>query len=122
MIRAKSINEYIAKAPKGTKAKLREMRAIIKKAAPKAKEGIKWSMPAFYNKRILVMFAAFKNHVSLFPTGSAIKAFTKDLKKFSYSKGTIQFPLDKPLPKSLIKKITAYRVKESLERDKKWRT
>src|SRR6185436_20384561 len=112
MTRAKTISEYINKAPKEAKAKLREMRATIKKAAPKAKEGIKWSMPAFYEKRILVMFAAFKDHVSLFPTGSVLKYFTKDLKKFKHSKGTVQFPFNKPLPKGLIKKITAYRLNE----------
>ena len=121
MIKAKTISEYISKAPREAKAKLREMRATIKKAAPNAREGIKWSMPAFYDKRILVMFAAFKNHVSLFPTGSAIKAFTNDIKKYKTAKGTIQFPFDKPLPKVLIRKITAYRLKESSEKGVKWR-
>lgn len=118
----KTVNEYIAAAPAETRAKLRQMRACIRKAAPGATESLKWSMPAFSGKRILVMYAAFKNHVSLFPTPSPIKALAKDLAGFKTSKGAIQFPLDKALPLALIRKITAFRVRESLEQDKKWWT
>jgi uncharacterized protein YdhG (YjbR/CyaY superfamily) len=98
------------------------MRACIRKAAPDAKEEIKWSMPAYSYSRILVIFGGFKNHIGLFPTPSAIKKFKKEISKFKTSRGTIQFPLEKPLPLSLIKKIVAFRVRESIEEDKKWRS
>src|SRR6202045_102462 len=107
--------------PKAQK-KLREMRACIRASAPDAKESLKWGMPAFSYRRILVTFAAFKHHIGFYPTPSAVSAFARDLKKFATAKGSIQFPLDQPLPLPLIRKITAYRVRESLEQDKKWRT
>jgi uncharacterized protein YdhG (YjbR/CyaY superfamily) len=117
-----SVTEYIdAAAPKEAQKKLREIRACIRKAAPGAKESLKWGMPAFSYKRILVTFAGFKKHIGFYPTPSAVKAFAKDLSKFNTAKGSIQFPLDKPLPLPLIRKITEFRVRESLEQDKKWR-
>lgn len=118
----KTVGEYIAAAPPEARAKLRQMRACIRKAAPRATESLRWSMPAFSARRILVMYAAFKNHVSLFPTPSVTKAFAKDLAGFKTSKGTIQFPLDKPLPSALIRKITLFRVREDAEKDAKWRS
>jgi uncharacterized protein YdhG (YjbR/CyaY superfamily) len=118
----KNIGEYIEGYPKEAQKKLREMRALIRKAAPGAKEGIKWAMPAFSYRRILVMFGGFKHHVGFYPTGSVTKVFTKELSKFKTGRGSIQFPLDKPLPKALIRKITAYRVKEEKEQDKKWKS
>lgn len=121
-IKPQTITEYIAAAPKEAQKKLREMRACIRKAAPHAEESIKWSMPAFSYTRILVMFAAFKHHIGFYPTPSAMKAFAKDLKGYKTAKGSIQFPLEKPLPLSLIRKITAYRVKESRAEDKKWKS
>jgi uncharacterized protein YdhG (YjbR/CyaY superfamily) len=121
-LRPQSVAEYIDAAPAEAKKKLREMRACIRASAPNAKEGLKWGMPAFSYQRILVAFAAFKHHVGFYPTPSAVSAFAKDLKKFATAKGSIQFPLDKPLPLSLIRKITRFRVRESIEQDKKWRT
>jgi uncharacterized protein YdhG (YjbR/CyaY superfamily) len=121
-IRPQSVAEYIDAAPAEAKKKLREMRACIRASAPNAKEGLKWGMPAFSYRRILVTFAAFQYHVGFYPTPSAVSAFAKDLKKFATRKGSIQFPLDKPLPLSLIRKITTFRVRESVEQDKKWRT
>jgi uncharacterized protein YdhG (YjbR/CyaY superfamily) len=118
----KNITEYINSAPKEAQKKLCEIRTCISKAAPSAKESIKWSMPAFSYKRILVMFAGFKKHIGFYPTPSTIKAFKKELSKFKTAKGSIQFPLEKPLPLDLIKKITTFRVKESKEEDKKWKT
>jgi uncharacterized protein YdhG (YjbR/CyaY superfamily) len=118
----KSIVAYIDAAPKEARKKLREMRACIRKAAPNAKEGIKWRMPAFSYRRILVMFAAFKHHIGFYPTRSAMSAFAKELSKFTTGRGSIQFPLQKPLPLALIRKITALRVRESVEKDGKWRT
>src|SRR5579863_2513797 len=121
-MRPKTIEEYIQAAPKEVQKKLREMRACIRAAAPGAKEGLKWGMPAFSYRRILVTFAAFKHHIGFYPTSSAVTAFAKDLSKFSTARGSIQFPLEKPLPLSLVRKITAFRVKESVQQDKKWRT
>jgi uncharacterized protein YdhG (YjbR/CyaY superfamily) len=120
--RPKTIDEYIQAAPKEAQEKLREMRACIRAAAPGAEEGLKWGMPAFSYRRILVTFAGFKNHIGFYPTPSAVTAFAKELSEFSTAKGSIQFPLEEPLPLSLVRKITAFRVKESVEQDKKWRT
>jgi uncharacterized protein YdhG (YjbR/CyaY superfamily) len=120
--RPKNIAEYISAAPTHAQKKLREMRACIRKAAPGAEEGLKWGMPSFSYRRILVTFAAHKHHIGFYPTPSAVSAFAKDLSKFATARGSIQFPLDKPLPLALIRKITAFRVRESTEQDKKWRT
>ena len=98
------------------------MRACIRAVAPDAVEGLKWGMPAFSYQRILVTFAAHKQHIGFYPTPPAVKAFAKELAKFSAASGSIQFPLDKPLPLTLIRRITEYRVKESVEKDGKWRT
>jgi uncharacterized protein YdhG (YjbR/CyaY superfamily) len=120
--RPKTITEYIQAAPKDAQKKLREMHACIRKAAPGATEGLKWGMPAFSYQRILVTFAAHKTHIGFYPTPSAVSAFAKELSKFTTAKGSIQFPLVKPLPLPLIRKITAFRVRESIEQDKKWKT
>lgn len=120
--RPTTVPEYIAAAPKEARAKLREIRALIAAAAPGATQSLKWSMPAFSHARILVTFAAFKNHIGFFPTPSAIRAFKKDLAGFKTSAGTIQLPYDKPLPKALIKRITKFRVQELKARDAKWMT
>ena len=118
----KSVTEYIQAAPPVARKKLRELRACIRASAPGAAEGLKWGMPAFSYRRILVTFAAFKHHIGFYPTPSAVKAFARDLEQFATAKGSIQFPLEKPLPLPLIRKITAFRVRESLEKDGKWRT
>jgi uncharacterized protein YdhG (YjbR/CyaY superfamily) len=120
--RPESITEYINAAPKEARAKLREMRACIRESAPGAKESLKWGMPAFSYRRILVTFAAFKHHIGFYPTPSAVRAFANDLSKFATAKGSIQFPLEKPLPLPLIRKITEFRVRESIEEDGKWKT
>jgi uncharacterized protein YdhG (YjbR/CyaY superfamily) len=115
-----SITEYINAAPKEARKKLREMRACLRKAAPGAKESIKWGVPAFSFQRILFTFAAFKHHIGFYPTPSAVKAFAKDLTQFKTSRSTIQFPLEKPLPLPLIRRIAVFRVRESKEKDVKW--
>jgi uncharacterized protein YdhG (YjbR/CyaY superfamily) len=120
--RPKDITEYIDAAPKEAQKKLWEMHACIRKAAPGATEGLKWGMPAFSYQRILVTFAPHKTHIGFYPTPSAVSAFAKELSKFVTAKGSIQFPLEKPLPLPLIRKITAFRVRESIEQDKKWKT
>ena len=98
------------------------MHACIRKSAPGALESLKWGMPAFSYRRILVTFAAHKTHIGFYPTPSAVSAFAKELSRFVTAKGSIRFPLDKPLPLPLIRKITAFRVRESIEKDEKWKT
>jgi uncharacterized protein YdhG (YjbR/CyaY superfamily) len=117
-----TINEYIAAAPKEAQKKLKEMRRCIRSAAPGAQETLKWGMPAFSYKRILVIFGGFKHHIGFYPTVAAMKPFTKELSKFKTAKGSIQFQLDKPLPLPLIRKITKFRVQESIIEDGKWRS
>ncbi len=117
--RPQSITEYINAAPKEAQEKLREIRACIREAAPGAKESLKWGKPAFSDGRILVMFAAFKHHIGFYPTPSAVRAFAKELSEFATASASIQFPLDKPLPLPLIRKINAFRVRESIEEDGK---
>jgi uncharacterized protein YdhG (YjbR/CyaY superfamily) len=121
-VRPTSVDEYIDAAPKEIQKKLREMRACIRAAAPGAEEGLKWGMPAFSYRRILVTFAGFRRHIGFYPTPSAVTAFKDELQKFATARGSIQLPLEKPLPLPLIRKITQFRVRESLEQDKKWRT
>src|SRR2546430_1020412 len=97
-------------------------RNVVGNSAPGAKESLKWGMPAFSYRRILVTFAAHKHHIGFYPTPPAVRAFAKDLSKFATARGSIQFPLEKPLPLPLIRKITAFRVRESIEQDRKWKT
>ncbi len=125
MIRQKikplSIEEYIAAAPATVQEKLLQMHACIREAAPGAVESLKWSMPAYSYQKILVMFAMFKQHIGFYPMPSAIQAFTKELAKYNSAKGSVQFPLDKPLPLTLIRKIVKFRVKESNDGVIKWK-
>lgn len=118
--KVETVVEYIDLAPKNVQQKLREMRAILKSVSPKANESIKWSVPAFSYDRILYTYAGFKNHIGFYPTPVAMKAFSKDLAKYGTGKGSIKFPLDKPLPKSLIQKIAKFRIKNLKENDAKW--
>src|SRR6202521_5960646 len=120
--RPQTITEYINAAPKEAQKKLREMYTCIRATAPGAKESLKWGMPAFSYRRILVTFAAFKHHIGFYPTPSAVRAFANDLSKFATAGASIQIPLEKPLPLTLIRKITAFRVRESIEKDRKWKT
>jgi uncharacterized protein YdhG (YjbR/CyaY superfamily) len=121
-VKPKNIAEYISAAPKGTQKKLRELHACIRRAAPGAKESLKWGMPAFSYHRILVTFKVFKKHIGFYPTPSAVTAFAHDLVNYKTASSSIQFPLDKPLPLTLIGNITSYRVQESIQEDKKWKT
>jgi uncharacterized protein YdhG (YjbR/CyaY superfamily) len=118
MNQAKDIDEYIGQFPAEVQNKLRDMRMTIQKAAPKAEEAIKYSMPTFVLNGNLVHFAAFKNHIGFYPAPQGIIEFKKELSKYSGSKGAVQFPLDKPLPLSLITKIVKFRVKKNLEKAK----
>src|SRR6266705_3367378 len=94
--RPTSITAYIHAAPKEARKKLREMRACIRASAPGAKESLKWGMPAFSYRRILVTFAGFQHHIGFYPTPPAVRAFAKDLSRFVTARGSIQFPLEKP--------------------------
>jgi uncharacterized protein YdhG (YjbR/CyaY superfamily) len=116
-----SVDEYIQAEPKPVQVKLRQMQACIRAAAPGATESLKWSVPAYSYRRILVMFGAFQHHIGFYPTPSAVRAFKKRLTNYKTATGSIQFPLDQPLPRSLIKAITKFRVKELKERDGKWK-
>ena len=109
---SKDIDEYIAHFPKDVQQLLKKMRLTIRKAAPKAKEKISYCIPTFALDGNLVHFAAFKSHISFFPTPSGIKAFREELSAYKISTGTVQFPLDKPLPLGLISRIVKFRVKE----------
>ncbi len=120
-IKPTTIEEYIDAAPEEVQQKLFQMHECICAAAPGATEGLKWSMPAYSYDRILVTFAVFKNHIGFYPTPSAVKAFAKSLVKYKTAEGSIQFPLDKPLPLELISRITKFRVQESLTGDAKWK-
>jgi uncharacterized protein YdhG (YjbR/CyaY superfamily) len=110
----KTVDEYLAGIPEPARSTLNKMRAAIRSAVPpEATETISYRIPAFKHKGVLVWFAAFSDHCSLFPTASVIEAFKNELKGFTTSKGTIHFPTDKPLPTALIKKLVKARVAQS---------
>jgi uncharacterized protein YdhG (YjbR/CyaY superfamily) len=112
----KSIDEYIAGYPEDIQEILGKIRTIVRKAAPDAQEAIKYQMPTFVLGGNLVHFAAFKNHIGLYPTPSGTEKFKTELAQYESGKGSIQFPLDKPIPYDLISQIVAFRVKENLEK------
>ena len=109
------IEEYISKFPEDIQKILQQIRAAIKKAAPKSVEVISYGMPAFKMNKVLVYFAVGKNHIGFYPTPNAIICFSKELAAYKTSKGAIQFPLDIKIPLTLISKITKFRVTEDLE-------
>src|SRR5712692_5325999 len=107
----KNVDEYLASVPEPARSTLSKMRAAIRSAVPpEATETISYRIPAFKYKGVLVWFAAFSNHCSLFPTASVIEAFKNELRGLSISKGTIHFPTGKPLPTALIKKLVKARI------------
>ena len=111
-----SIDEYIAAFPEEIQKILEELRATIKAAAPEAQEKISYQMPAFALKGNLVYFGAYKNHIGFYPTSSGIQAFKKELSIYEGAKGTVRFPIDKPLPLDLISRIVKFRVAENLKK------
>ena len=117
-----TIEEYIYAAPETVQEKLLQLHECIRAAAPGATESLKWRMPAYSYQKILVTFAVFKNHIGFYPMPSAIEAFAKDLTKYKTAQGSIQFPLEQPLPLPLIRKIVLFRVKESNDDVIKWRS
>jgi uncharacterized protein YdhG (YjbR/CyaY superfamily) len=112
----KSIDEYIANFPKDVREILEKLRITIREAAPVAEEAISYRMPTFRLNGNLVHFAAHKNHIGFYPTPSGIEKFKKELSVYEGAKGSVQFPIDKPLPLDLVDKIVRYRVAENLER------
>ena len=106
------IDDYVATCPKDVQKKLEELRKAIHEAAPEAEETISYGMPAFKLHKVLVYFAAAKNHIGFYPTASPVVAFEKELAEFKHSKGAVQFPLDEPMPLDLVRRIVEFRVKE----------
>jgi len=110
----KNIDEYLATVPEPARGTLKKIRAAIRSIVPReATETISYGMPAFKHNGVLVWFAAFSKHCSFFPTASVIEAFKHELKGYSTSKGTIQFPTDKPLPAALVKKLVKARIAQT---------
>ena len=114
-----TIDEYIAQFPKDVQVMLEKMRTIIHKAAPKAEEAMAYGIPTFKLNGNLVHFGGYKSHIGFYPAPSGIEAFKKELAKYEGSKGTIRFPLDKPLPATLITKVVKFRVTKNMEKAKK---
>ena len=120
MEKVNSIDEYIAGFPANIQKLLQQVRNTIKKAAPGAEEAIKYAIPTFtLNGGNLVHFAAFKNHIGFYPTPHGIEAFEKELSAYKGAKGSVQFPLDHPMPLELISKIVKYRVTHNVTKAKK---
>jgi uncharacterized protein YdhG (YjbR/CyaY superfamily) len=113
-----SIDEYIESFPQETQKILLEIRATIKAAAPQAEEKISYQMPTFFLNGNLVHFAAFKNHIGLYPTPSGTEAFKEEIAKYKSAKGSIQLPIDEPIPLKLISRIVKFRVTENLQKVK----
>jgi len=109
-----NIDQYIASFPSSVQEKLQSLRQTIQAAAPQATEAISYQLPTFKLKGNLVHFAAFKNHIGFYPAPSGIAAFEPELTQYKHAKGSVQFPLDQPLPLKLIAKIVKFRVKENL--------
>jgi uncharacterized protein YdhG (YjbR/CyaY superfamily) len=114
----KDIDSYILAQPIEVRERLEKIRHVIKSVAPKAEEVISYNMPAFKFHGMLVYFAVFKHHIGFYPFTTAITEFQKELSIYKGAKGSVQFPLDKPVPITLIMKIIKFRVKENLEKFK----
>ncbi|NYT04378.1 MAG: hypothetical protein GKC00_06715 [Candidatus Methanofastidiosa archaeon] len=116
---AKDIDDYIKDFPKEVQTRLKKIRETIKEVAPDAEEKISYGMPTFTLKgNNLVHFAAYNKHIGFYPTPSGIEKFKDDISVYAWSKGAVQFPLDKPVPYDLIREIVAFRVKENLDYSK----
>ena len=115
---AKTIDEYIEDFPKDVQAILKRIRMTVHKAAPKAEETISYGIPTFKLYGNLVHFAGYKSHIGFYPTPSGIEKFKKELSAYKGAKGSVQYPLDQPIPYELIARITKFRVKENLEKAK----
>lgn len=117
----KTIDEYIALFPAKTQEVLQQVREAIHNAVPNAKEVISYKMPAFKQNAVLVYFAAYEKHIGFYPTGSGIEAFQHEFGNYKWSKGAVQFPIDKPMPLDLISRITKFKAERDLEKAAKKR-
>ena len=117
--RFKTMDEYIDTFPEDVRRILNELRQTIKEVVPDAEETINYQIPTFTLNGNLVHFAAFENHIGFYPTPSGMEAFKKELSGYKSAKGSVQFPINEPLPLPLIRRIVEYRVKENLERKQK---
>jgi uncharacterized protein YdhG (YjbR/CyaY superfamily) len=114
-----TVDEYFASLPPGSRNTLQKLRRTIKALVPRATEVISYQLPTFKDGRMLVAYGAFSDHCSFFPLSSAVtKRFAKELARYDTSPGTIRFPIDKPLPASLVKKIVKARIEQNKFRDK----
>lgn len=111
----KTVDEYISSFPLDIQDLLQQVRRTIREAAPDAREVISYQIPGFTFRGSLVWFAAFKNHIGFYPKASGIEAFKEKLSAYEISKGTVRFPLDKPIPFGLIQEIVRFRVRENCE-------
>ena len=109
-------DEYIAQFPQDVQQILQKVRSVIKESAPGAVEKISYGMPGFYLNGMLVWFAGHKTYIGFYPTGEGIETFKDELTAYKFSKGAVQFPLDKPMPYDLIRKITKYRVERNTKK------
>jgi uncharacterized protein YdhG (YjbR/CyaY superfamily) len=115
----KTMDEYINTFPESVQRILKELRQTIKEAAPEAEETINYGIPTFTLHGNLVHFAAFEKHIGFYPTPGGMEAFQKELAAYKQAKGSVQFPIDQPLPLPLIRRIVEFRVKENVERKQK---
>jgi uncharacterized protein YdhG (YjbR/CyaY superfamily) len=118
MTKPENFDQYIVPFPEETQKRLEQIRATIKKAAPLAEEVISYGMPSFRLNGRLLYFAAFKNHIGFYPMVTGVEAFKSELSDYKWAKGSIQFPLSKPVPFDLITNIVKFRVQENLGKTK----
>lgn len=115
-----TVEKYIEMAPMEAQGMLRELRSILREAAPDASESLKWGVPVFEQGRILFSYAAYKSHINFMPTRPALLPFLDELSGLKIGKDTIQFPYGKPLPRSLIRNIASYRLQQVKDNDARW--
>ena len=113
---ANGIDDYVDRFPEQVRQRLTQMRQTIRKAAPKAEEAISYGIPSFKLGGSLVWFAGYKRHIGFYPGSAAVAAFKKELSAYKGAKGSVQFPLDKPLPLALVSRIVKFRVKQNLSK------
>jgi uncharacterized protein YdhG (YjbR/CyaY superfamily) len=119
MKKLRTVDEYVAALPKEARESLESLRKTIRQAAPQAEEVIHYNMPAFRWNGMLVWYAAFKEHIGFYPRVSAIAAFNDKLAGYKTSKGAIQFPIEKPIPAGLVKRIVEFRLEENKQHKRK---
>ena len=116
-----SVDTYIEQAPAAGREMLKALRQLLQEVAPDASETLKWGKPAFISDTVLFVYSAHKSHLSFVPTGPALKPFEKEIAGYTVNKDSIQIPYDRPFPSELIRKIAAYRVKDVVENNAKWK-